>query len=392
MSHHIESVDLHDVWKSGITDFLRHLLLSNWAKIGITAEIEARLGKMDEDGFVSGVSVETFYQMRDYLMQKTYWTDRDGRPARPKEVDEYAIVFESGARVVMRKNGGDFEPVEVIQKRSKEKRTYFFGDHIYCLRISMAEETPLSDQSRNAFIKSARDYLQGKPVQSSSRVLLVRHRQRTSFNYYNEYTLDMTATQSGESLAEVESDQTVFEVECEMGIPRHSLNKQLFIFLNAILARMLGQRENVTMPPPDSIFHPKVADWATYQSTQPCPLSCDIELLNNEGYDDMLIQWCKQQHPEGRAILPLALAQQIRWSYAHPQSMWTLQDSVWYPFDQNNLRREEALGSSLRVVNNGGVIRTPDGQTFHCCIWQYEGVLLKQAGGVKRTAQEISSV
>ena len=382
----MEFVHILDVWNSGVTEFLEGLLLANWTKIGITTEIEARLGKMGDHGFLSGVSVDKFYQIKDYMDSKTYWTDRDGKPTKPQEVDEYVIVFEGNSRVVLRKDGNQLSPVEVIKKRMNEKRTYSFGDHIECLRISMADEIPLTDQERKTCENLAIDFMLGKVIPSNPRISLIRHRQRTSFNFHNEYSLDLTATQSGESIQELERSDTIYEVECEMGIPRHCLNHQLFIFLNAILARLLRQQINITMPPEGSKFHPKVTQMVSRQSLNPFPINYDIELLSSEGYDDGLIQWCKQRNPDGRAILPSSLARQLQWSIAHPPYMYNLQYVRWQPFER------VYSSQCTRVVNNGGVIRTTENEVFHCCIWQYEGVVLEQALTVKRPLKEMTKM
>ena len=171
-----------------------------------------------------------------------------------------------------------------------------------------------------------------------------------------------------------------------MGIPRHCLNHQLFIFLNAVLARLLGQPINITMPPEDSKFHPKVTQMISKQYLNPFPINNDIELLTSEGYDDSLIQWCKRHNPDGRAILPCSLARQLQWSIAHPPFMYNLQYASWRPFDRANASQQ------TRVVNNGGVIRTSEKEVFHCCIWQYEGVVLGHTTSVKRPITEITKL
>ena len=386
MSRNVESVDIREVWNSGVSKFLEELLITNWSKIGVTTEIEARLGKMGDHGFLSGVSVETFYQIKDYMSSKSYWTDRDGKNAKPQEVDEYVFLFESNYRVVLRKDGGQFFPVEVIKKSMREKRTFCFGDHIHCLRISAADEIPLSDQERGTYINKAINYMLGRCVPPNPQIELIRHRQRTSFNFHNEYIVDLTATQSGESLQEVGESDTIYEVECEMGIPRHCLNHQLSIFLNAILARLLGQQSDITMPPKKSKFSLEVIKLVSEQNLNQFQINNDIELLTSEGYDDGLIKWCKQHNSDGRAILPRHLAKQLQWSIAHPPFMYNLQNIPWKPFEHMKTPQQ------IRVVNNGGVIRISENEVFHCCIWQYEAIVLGDTTSIKRPYKDMTQM
>lgn len=159
--------------------------------------MEARLGKVLDTGFESGVNMKYFYGMKDYLLTKNYWTDKDGNRIKPEEDDEYAIVYGDDVRVVVVKEKGSFSVKEVIRKHNQEKETYFFGDEVFALRLSLAEETPLIEQEKQKYIQSSLDYVEGKGKKSSE-IILVRRRQRTSFNFNNEYCLDMTATQSGQ--------------------------------------------------------------------------------------------------------------------------------------------------------------------------------------------------
>lgn len=367
MSRRFVSVDIGEIWNSAVVVFLNRILTENWSEIGLTSEVEARLGKVLDTGFESGVNMKYFYGMKDYLLTKNYWTDKDGNRIKPEEDDEYAIVYGDDVRVVVVKEKGSFSVKEVIRKHNQEKETYFFGDEVFALRLSLAEETPLIEQEKQKYIQSSLDYVEGKGKKSSE-IILVRRRQRTSFNFNNEYCLDMTATQSGNSLDELESSSPIFEVECELGIPRHSHCEQLFIFLNAILKRMMSQPDVISFPPKSSKFHPSMFQRVSMVCNNPCNISGDIELLSSEGYSDELIQWCKENNPEGKAILPMELARQIPWCLAHSPVLCTLQNDTW----------KTGADSSLlhNVMNNGGTIRTRDGHVFHCCIWQYEGVLL----------------
>lgn len=376
------SLDIREIWSSPVVVFLNRLLCDNWSNIGLTTEIESRLGRMGENGFVSGVNVKYFYGMRDYLLTKNYWTDENGKHVKPIEDDEYAIVFEDRVRVVLITSNNTYAVKEVIRKKSQEKETFFFGDSIFTLRIAVAEEIPLAEQEKSQYTQAAINYVSGKPFKSESRITLVRHRQRTSFNFSNEYRLDLTVTQSGSSLEAVKSHPPIYEIECELGVPKHSHCEQLFIYLNAILHRMLSQPDTVATPPVTSKFHPNVFKRAAVMNCCPCSITGDIILDSSEGYNDELIQWCKKHNEEGKPILPVSLAKQIQWSFAHPPLLYTLQDDLWkVDISQEYLDR---------VICNGGTIRTDDGRVFHCCIWQYEGIHLRVGFSSKKRESSAS--
>ena len=380
MSLKFTSIVIQDIWNSEVVQFLDHLLTDYWSTIGITSEVEARLGKVTESGFVSGVSQKFFYAMRDYLKSRNYWTDDNGGPVKPDVDDEYAIVFDQSVRVVVVNDNGTYKIKEVVHKTTTEKRTFLFDENMYGLRISLAEEAPLTEQDRAAYSQAALSYLGGSP--SSYRVNLVRHRERITFNFRNNYRLDMTAIQSAESVADVHKAPTVYEVECELCLPKHGHCETLFVYLNAILHRMFTQPEAVCMPPATSRFHP--AYIAKLEAASHCQvvLKGDVELLNSEGYDDSLIAWCKKRNAEGRAILPFQEAKQLRWSLAHPCNLPTLQ-GITFPTDASQ-------SDCALVINDGGMIRTPEGELFHCCIWQYEGIALlsnpNQSSAMKRAS------
>lgn len=85
MKQQCVSLDIHDIWSSPVVVYMNKLLSENWSSIGLTTEIESRLGKVGENGFVSGVNMKYFYGMRDYLLTKNYWTDENGKHIRPVE-------------------------------------------------------------------------------------------------------------------------------------------------------------------------------------------------------------------------------------------------------------------------------------------------------------------
>ena len=183
-------------------------------------------------------------------------------------------------------------------------------------------------------------------------------------------------------MADVHNAPTVYEVECELCLPKHGHCETLFLYLNAILHRMFTQPEAVCMPPVASRFHPGYVAKLEAASHGQVVLKGDVELLNSEGYDDSLIAWCKKRNPEGKAILPFQEAKQLKWSLAHPCSLPTLQ-GLSFPTDASPC-------DCALVINDGGMIRTESGEVFHCCIWQYEGVALltnaNQSSSVKRSA------
>lgn len=84
MSLKYTSVVIQDIWNSEVVQFLDCLLTDYWSTVGITSEIEARLGKITEGGFVSGVSQKFFYAMRDYLKSRNYWTDDNAHRLSPR--------------------------------------------------------------------------------------------------------------------------------------------------------------------------------------------------------------------------------------------------------------------------------------------------------------------
>lgn len=367
MNQRFTPVVIQDIWDSNVVVFLDRILSANWSTVGITSEIEARLGKASDSGFVSGVSKKFFFAMRDYLSSRNYWTDDDGQSIRPVVDDEIAVLFEQSVRVIVVHSNGSYTVKEVSRKTTTEKQTFVFDDNMYCLRISLAEEAPLTEQDRESYIQAALSYVQGASP-SSYHVNLVRRRRRITFNFRNEYRIDMTDTQSADSMAEVDNQPSVYEVECEMCLPKHGHCETLFIYLNAILHRLFTQPESVCTPPPNSRFHPSYFSKLEASSHCQILLKGDIELLNSEGYDDGLIQWCKEKNPEGKAILPFREANQLKWSLAHPGVIPTLQG--------NAFATDASPSDCGLVTHDGGMIKTEDGQVFHCCIWQYEGSVL----------------
>ena len=67
MSRKWITVALEDVWNSPVSQYLINLISENWSSIGVLSEIEARLGRVSDKGFESGVSMKYFYRMKDYL-------------------------------------------------------------------------------------------------------------------------------------------------------------------------------------------------------------------------------------------------------------------------------------------------------------------------------------
>ena len=87
------SIEIGRIWDSYVFTYLVQLLSKNWKSIGLTTEIESRLGKITDSGFVPGVSQKFFSDMRNYLLSRDYWVDRSGKKQTPQEEDEYAIIF-----------------------------------------------------------------------------------------------------------------------------------------------------------------------------------------------------------------------------------------------------------------------------------------------------------
>ena len=177
----------------------------------------------------------------------------------------------------------------------------------------------------------------------------------------------MTVTQSGDNLQEALNGDSIYEVECELLMPRDNFALTVFTYLNAILHRLLTQPERICMPPPTSVFHPKNASRLKWASLCPVAVNSDIELTSSKGYSDALIEWCRQQNPENRAILPMKVATQLKWSVAYPEKYYTIR---WEAVDMGKQQRD-----TLQIINQSGTIHTEDGKVFHCCEWQYEGVI-----------------
>lgn len=366
MSLRCQSVSLKEIWLSNVVAFLDRILLENWGSVGITSEVEARLGRVTEQEFDAGVSMKFFYSMRDYLMTRPCWTDESGNSITPQEREEYAVLFEQGIRVILAHENNDYKVKEVICKRNVEKETFVFGDQYYALRLSLSDEIPLSQQDLSLYSASALAYIKGQPFDSSAKVMMIRRRYRTSFNYKNQYTIDMTSTESGKTLASL-SPTVVYEVECELGFPQTSQPLTVSLFLEAILHRLFSQPPSIAQPPPMSKFNPSNCEQLEKATACLVPVRGAIELISSQGYDDSLLQWCKRQDPQGRALLPVEAASQLQWSLAHPARLFSLNGM---PFDT-----EAEAQKKYSVINNGGTIRTHDGQVFHCCIWQYEGIM-----------------
>ena len=130
------SIEIGRIWDSYVFTYLVQLLSKNWKSIGLTTEIESRLGKITDSGFVPGVSQKFFSDMRNYLLSRDYWVDRSGKKQTPQEEDEYAIIFEQNVRVVTVKEGDAYSTKEVVKKKRVEQETFQFGEAVYSLRIS----------------------------------------------------------------------------------------------------------------------------------------------------------------------------------------------------------------------------------------------------------------
>lgn len=361
------SIEIGRIWDSYVFTYLVQLLSKNWKSIGLTTEIESRLGKITDSGFVPGVSQKFFSDMRNYLLSRDYWVDRSGKKQTPQEEDEYAIIFEQNVRVVTVKEGDAYSTKEVVRKKRVEQETFQFGEAVYSLRISNSDEIPISQSQVDDYGKAALNYLQSGSLPRSTRIVTVRHRRRTSFNFENKYVIDMTVTQSGDNLQEALNGDSIYEVECELLMPRDNFALTVFTYLNAILHRLLTQPERICMPPPTSVFHPKNASRLKWASLCPVAVNSDIELTSSKGYSDALIEWCRQQNPENRAILPMKVATQLKWSVAYPEKYYTIR---WEAVDMGKQQRD-----TLQIINQSGTIHTEDGRVFHCCEWQYEGVI-----------------
>ena len=361
------SIDLKEIWNSYVVTYLVQLLIKTWKAIGITTEIEARLGKITDSGFLSGVSQKFFYDMRNYLLSREYWVDRNGKKVIPEEKDEYVLIFEQNVRVATVKEGNAYSVAEVIRKRRVEQETFQFGEKMYSLRISNSDEIPLSQNQAYEYEKVALEYLQSGSLPQVTRIITVRHRKRTSFNFGNKYVIDMTVSQSGSSLNEALNDNNTYEVECELLMPRDSFVTTVFIYLNAILHRLLTQPEQICMPPSMSVFHPKNASQLKCFCLCPIAVNSDIELTSSKGYNDALIEWCRQQNPENKAILPMKVATQLKWSISYPKEYYTIRS------ERVNMGTQKM--DVLQIINQSGTIHTEDGKVFHCCEWQYEGVI-----------------
>ena len=226
-------------------------------------------------------------------------------------------------------------------------------------------------------MQTALDFLNGKPVSTENRIIYVRRRERISFNFNNEYSIDMTKIQSSDSLSTLLSEPSKYEIECEMGLPKHHFCETVFIYLNGILRRLFSL-DKLSLPPENSIYHPSFSRQIELREHNPVLLgsSASIELINAEGYNDELIEWCKQQNDQNLPILNYEEAKQLSWSYAHPSCMNTL---FGKEYDTKASREDANI-----VVNKGGTIRTRDGRVFHCCVWQYEGILINGITSVKR--------
>lgn len=382
MSRKWTTVALEDIWHSPVCDYVGFLVSQNFSSIGITSEVEARLGRVTEHGFESGVSLRYFYKMKDYLASRNYWTDKEGNVITPEVEDEYSVLFEQNYRVIYIKKNGEYYLLEAIRKMNMEKETFFFDENHYSLRISLSKETPLSENEKRLYANAALAYLNGKRVNSDLRVVLVRHRERISFNFNNEYSIDMTTIQSSESLSTLSQAPTTYEVECEMGLPKHSYCESVFIFINGILRRLFSLPDSISMPPENSIFSPAIFKQIILNEHNLILLnpSSSIELLSSEGYNDELIEWCKSNNDDHLPILPYEEANQLKWSLSHPRCMHTL---FGKEYDTKSNQRD-----ALVVINQGGTIRTKNGKVFHCCVWQYEGVLRKDSVGLKRQIVE----
>ena len=348
-------------------DYLNRLLFENWGSVGLTSEIESRLGRVEESGFVSGVSKRFFLGMRDYLKTRNYWTDRDGNKITPEEEDEYAVLFEQQIRVVVVSRNNRYSVKEVVRKQRIEQETYVFDGNMYSLRISHSEEIPLSEQQTSDYGKAAIAYLEHRTVPSFSRIVLIRHRERTSFNFQNEYVIDMTTSQTGEDLEEALWSSEEYEVECELGVPRGNFCQTLFLYLNALLHRLLTQPEAICTPPSTSLFHPANCRRVEWLSLCPVAVQSEVELVSSEGYDDALIVWCRESNAEQKAILPLEMATQLKWSIAHPNEYLTVRGE--------RLSVGATPSDAVKVIIQSGTIRTKEGTLFHCCEWQYEGLI-----------------
>lgn len=361
------SLEIKEIWNSYVVTYLAQLLAKNWKSIGLTTEIESRLGKTTDSGFVSGVSQKFFFEMRNYLLSRDYWVDRSGNKLTPQEDDEYALIFEQNVRVVTVKEGDAYSIKEVRRKKRVEQETFHFGESIYSLRISNSDEIPISQSQVSEYGQAALSYLQSGSLSQSARIITVRHRRRTSFNFENKYVIDMTITQSGSSLQEALNEPFTYEVECELLMPRDSFAQTVFIYLNAILHRLLTQPEEICMPPAVSVFHPENASKLKWESLCPVVVNSDIEITSSKGYTDALIDWCRQQNPEGKAILPMEVARQLKWSVSYPREYYTIRG------ERVNMGPQKR--DALQIVNQSGTIHTKDGKVFHCCEWQYEGVV-----------------
>lgn len=166
-------------------------------------EIEAKLGKWQNNQFVSGTSRDDFLKIHDMLCGYKGWIEPStpttpptpGRVLPPTTssknwVPTFDYMLENSIRVTKSSNGN------VFVRKTTMKNVTFSTNKKYDLRVSLKEEMPVQ-------------------IMLPKEPHLVRVKKRKSFNYKNTWQFDLTMVWTGANEQDAQSNQPTYEVECE---------------------------------------------------------------------------------------------------------------------------------------------------------------------------------
>lgn len=357
MSNSTPQYDKYDctkenIWVSQFSNQLEKILRRNWNEVGKYMEIEARLGKIEQNYFISGVGHSFFEGMKQYLLNKNMWTTKLLEPMKPKEVVTYDILYSKGRRVSLIYENGVVSEGEVIIKTKRDRLDFIFSGSPYCLRLGTASEIPVSKSEKQELFFLAKRYFHNKPDAADLQPINIRKKIRYSFNHHNEFTIDMTTTYESKIINDIEKSSPIYEIEYEFGEPNVSLIPYIINHINNIGKYLL-------MMKPEQLLIPSNSKFDNYNKIESC-LSCGVIIEDMfPKMNDPLLDIIKQNN----GILPSEIAKQLDWVEAFPIRIEKLNGEVITLRNKDN----NSNNKTVSITCNAGEVKCKNNKSIPVC-------------------------
>lgn len=331
-----------NIYNSPLPNNLHKLCQMYWNDLGKLIELEVRLGIMKENSFVSGVGHTFFNGVKNYLLSKNIWNDKELKLIKPKEIVTYDIIYQDRTRVTLIYDDGNIKPGEIINKQKIDHLDFRFEKVPYAVRISTATEKPRTQAEKIEFYNKADRFFHSKMSAGDEQPLNVRKKIRISFNHKNEYEIDLTKTYDGKTIKEVDDNPNViYEIEYEFSSPSSPIIQYLIKHIYNIGKYLLCFKDELLKPLPNTIFN----------ETENKDISLNKDLLVEDEfpkYQDPLWEIIRKNNGK----IPSEITKQINWVEAFPPIV-------------NKLNGESAI---LNSTNNSKFVLI----TCHPCLVNYK--------------------